>query len=91
MNACPNPPLFLFQCLFCFGKYQLWKSSPASIGAHAASVTLPRTCLDWIDRKVESRVYANRSHAIEAIVLEAMKNERGVCQPRFELVGPVVE
>ena len=40
------------------------------------SVTLPRTCLDWIDRKVESRVYANRSHAIEVIVLEAMKNDR---------------
>jgi Arc/MetJ-type ribon-helix-helix transcriptional regulator len=42
------------------------------------SVTLPRNCLDWIDKKVESRVYANRSHAIEVIVLEAMKNERGV-------------
>lgn len=42
------------------------------------SVTLPRNCLDWIDSKVDSRVYANRSHAIEVIVLEAMKNDKGI-------------
>jgi hypothetical protein len=41
------------------------------------SVTLPKACLDWIDRKVESRVYANRSHALEVIILEAMKGEGG--------------
>lgn len=41
------------------------------------SVTLPKACLEWIDRKVESRVYANRSHALEVIILEAMKGEGG--------------
>ena len=54
------------------------------------SITLPRTCLDWIDRKVESRVYANRSHAIEVIVLEAMKHEEEFEQPS-QLREKVVE
>lgn len=40
------------------------------------SVTLPKECVDWLDRKVESRVYANRSHALEVLILEAMKNEK---------------
>ena len=40
------------------------------------SVTLPKECVNWLDEKVKSRVYANRSHAIEVIILEAMKNER---------------
>lgn len=41
------------------------------------SVTLPRECVEWLDRKVESRIYANRSHALEVLILEAMKKERG--------------
>jgi len=40
------------------------------------SLTLPQECLDWIDGKVKSRTYSNRSHAIEVIVLEAMKRAR---------------
>jgi Arc/MetJ-type ribon-helix-helix transcriptional regulator len=40
------------------------------------SVTLPKNCIDWIDRKVESRTYANRSHGIELLILEAMKKEK---------------
>jgi Arc/MetJ-type ribon-helix-helix transcriptional regulator len=37
------------------------------------SVTLPKVCVDWVDKQVESRVYANRSHAIEVIILNAIK------------------
>ena len=40
------------------------------------SITLPKECITWIDKKVEKRTYANRSHAIEVIVLEAMKQEK---------------
>jgi Arc/MetJ-type ribon-helix-helix transcriptional regulator len=40
------------------------------------SVTLPKECVEWLDRKVESRIYANRSHSIEVLILEAMKNEK---------------
>jgi len=37
------------------------------------SVTLPKPCLDWFDGKVKDRTYANRSHAIEVLILEKMK------------------
>lgn len=40
---------------------------------HRISVTLPKPCLDWLDGKVEDRTYANRSHAIEVLILEKMK------------------
>ena len=40
------------------------------------SVTLPKECVDWLDRKVESRIYANRSHALEVLILDAMKTEK---------------
>ena len=40
------------------------------------SITLPKECVEWIDRKVESRTYANRSHGIEVLILEAMKQEK---------------
>jgi Arc/MetJ-type ribon-helix-helix transcriptional regulator len=40
------------------------------------SITLPKECIGWIDKKVESRTYANRSHALEVLVLEAMRNEK---------------
>jgi Arc/MetJ-type ribon-helix-helix transcriptional regulator len=39
------------------------------------SITLPMECVEWVDEKIESRVYANRSHAIEVLILEAMKRE----------------
>ena len=39
------------------------------------SVTLPKECIEWLDKKVKTRIYANRSHAIEVLILEAMKRE----------------
>lgn len=41
------------------------------------SITLPKECLQWIDKKVEARTYANRSHAIEVLILSVMKDEKG--------------
>ena len=32
-------------------------------------VTLPRELVEWLDRQVDSRVYADRSHAIEVAIL----------------------
>jgi metal-responsive CopG/Arc/MetJ family transcriptional regulator len=40
------------------------------------SITLPKDCLTWLDRKIEARTYANRSHALEVLILDAMKNEK---------------
>jgi len=41
------------------------------------SITLPKEIVEWIDKKIQSRIYANRSHAIEVIILEAIKREKG--------------
>jgi Arc/MetJ-type ribon-helix-helix transcriptional regulator len=37
------------------------------------SITLPKECLEWIDSEVRNRTYGNRSHAIEVLILGAMK------------------
>jgi len=52
------------------------ESEVAEMVRERVSITLPRQCLSWIDQKIETRTYANRSHAIEVLILEAMKNEK---------------
>jgi len=47
-----------------------------SVVRERVSITLPKECISWLDRKIESRVYANRSHALEVLILEAMKQEK---------------
>jgi len=37
------------------------------------SITLPKECVEWIDRKVRERIYFNRSHAIEVLIMEKIK------------------
>ena len=39
------------------------------------TVTLPRPCVEWLDKKVSSRLYGARNHGIEVCVLEQMKRE----------------
>lgn len=39
------------------------------------SITLPKECVEWIDNKIGSRTYATRSHAVEVLVLEAMRRD----------------
>jgi Arc/MetJ-type ribon-helix-helix transcriptional regulator len=40
------------------------------------SLTLPKECVQWLDKQVEARKYFSRSHAMEVLILEAMKNEK---------------
>ena len=40
------------------------------------SITLPKDCVEWLDRQVEARKYFSRSHAIEVLILEAIKQKR---------------
>jgi Arc/MetJ-type ribon-helix-helix transcriptional regulator len=40
------------------------------------SLTLPKECVQWLDKQVEVRKYFSRSHAMEVLILEAMKNEK---------------
>ena len=37
------------------------------------SITLPKECVEWLDKKIESRVFHNRSHALEVVILRIMK------------------
>ena len=39
------------------------------------SITLPQEGLDWIDKQVDARVYHNRSHAIEVLILKEMQKK----------------
>lgn len=42
---------------------------------HPISITLPKECIDWIDNEVKSRIYHNRSHAIEVLILKEMQKK----------------
>lgn len=39
------------------------------------SVTLPKECVDWLDERIESRIFHNRSHALEVVILKAIKDK----------------
>jgi metal-responsive CopG/Arc/MetJ family transcriptional regulator len=52
------------------------KSKVVEMVRERVSITLPKECIAWLDKKIESRTYANRSHAIEVLILEAMRNEK---------------
>ena len=40
------------------------------------SITLPKDCIEWLDKQVEARIYHNRSHAIEFLIFEKMKERK---------------
>jgi Arc/MetJ-type ribon-helix-helix transcriptional regulator len=42
---------------------------------HAISITLPKECVEWVDSQVEARIYHNRSHAIEVLILKEMQKQ----------------
>ena len=42
------------------------------------TVTLDREILDWIDRKVGERVFANRSHGFEYLIQRRIDYEREI-------------
>ena len=37
------------------------------------SISIPKEVLEWVDSMVEKRIYANRSHAIEVLIVERMR------------------
>ena len=41
------------------------------------SVSLPPETIQWLDKQVETRKYASRSHCIELLVLNAMRESAG--------------
>jgi len=41
------------------------------------TVTLEKELLDWVDKKIQERVFANRSHGFEFLIAEKMREENG--------------
>ena len=41
------------------------------------TITLDKELLDWIDKKIEQKVFASRSHGFEFLIVEKMKEEHG--------------
>ena len=40
------------------------------------TITLDKELLKWIDKKIEDRVFANRSHSFEFLIMERIKCEK---------------
>ncbi len=51
------------------------------------TITLPKECLEWLDAKVKNRTYGNRSHALEVLTLEAMKQEKAKSFDTFHIAS----
>jgi len=49
------------------------KTEETELVRDRVSITLPRECVEWLDRQVEARTYHNRSHAVEVLILKEMK------------------
>ena len=51
------------------------KTEETGMVRERVSLTLPKKCIEWIDKQVESRIYHNRSHAIEVLILKEMQKK----------------
>ena len=51
------------------------KSEELAMVRERLSITLPKECVDWVDEKVKTRIYASRSHAIEVLILKEMQKK----------------
>jgi len=40
------------------------------------SISISKEYVDWIDEKVKKRVFANRSHGVEYLIVQAMEKEK---------------
>ena len=39
------------------------------------TITLDKELLDWLDERIEQRVFANRSHGFEFLIAQQMKKD----------------
>ena len=40
------------------------------------TVTLDKELLNWLDKKIEARIFANRSHGFEFLIKQRMDEEK---------------
>jgi metal-responsive CopG/Arc/MetJ family transcriptional regulator len=41
------------------------------------TITIDRELLEWIDRRVKSRIFANRSHGFEFLIEKKVRRDEG--------------
>ena len=39
------------------------------------TITLDKELLEWLDKKIEDKIFANRSHGFERLIMERIKEE----------------
>ena len=39
------------------------------------TLTLDKELLEWLDKKIEDKIFANRSHGFEFLIMEMLKKE----------------
>ena len=40
------------------------------------TITIDKELLNWLDKQIEEKIFANRSHGIEFLIKKRMKDER---------------
>ena len=40
------------------------------------TITLDKELLDWLDAKIEEKIFANRSHGFEFLIMERFREEK---------------
>jgi metal-responsive CopG/Arc/MetJ family transcriptional regulator len=49
----------------------------ATIVKERITVTIDKELLVWLDQKIDSKVFANRSHGLEFLIKRKMEDEHG--------------
>ena len=39
------------------------------------TITLDKELLEWLDKKIDDKIFANRSHGFERLIMERIKEE----------------
>lgn len=52
------------------------KNEAEPVPRERVSITLPKKCVEWIDKQIEARKFFSRSHAVEVLILEKMREKR---------------
>lgn len=48
------------------------------------TITLDKELLKWLDKKIEEKVFANRSHGFEFLIRKRMEQEKESGDPYFQ-------
>ena len=50
-------------------------SENANKGKERITITIEKDLLEWLDKKVESKIFANRSHGFEYLIKRKLEEE----------------